>query len=359
MLGRQPVPKPATPVAPAATAPKNPEPPKPGCQVTATPVAVAGWAHAGVKPVLAKAPGVNRVAVGYAQTSKIAVGLILDVTTLNAEKPFSNYQNSPLLSVVPATTAMGQQISFYESRAASTLQSAVFVPASTPYAVGLSNGAVAVRRLDEADVVIWKPQWETINVPSTVRLDATTHGVALRAGGERGSILLGKLSETGEALGELQEVAPGTTRLGEPSILAAAGKVVVAFDGAPRGEQSEHIYLAVADAPKLPTNAQSVLTFEDDVSAVSGAAVQDGAFLVQYTRGAVGEQRVFGQVLDKELHPVDEPMEISPPGKDAYNGELFYDGEHVVAVYLVRNGLNHEFWATGLRCSSELEGSEK
>ncbi len=330
------------------------EPPRPVCTVTTTPVAVAGWAHIGVRPIFGRAPGERRVAVGYAQTSKLAVGLVLDVGTLNAEKPFSNYQNSPLLSVTPVTLAMGRELQFLESRAASTLQSAVYVPAKKPFILGQNKFGVAVRREGEADDVLWKPQWETINVPSTARVDADTHLVVLRAGGERGSILMAKVSEDGRAKGELQELAPGTTKLGLPTATTGRGRVVVAFEGAARATPDEqHVYLASWEGKELAGKAKAVLHFDEPVTSVGAVPLPEGAHLVQYTLGALTEQRVLAQVISKENKTLGEPITVSPKGKDAYNGELIQVGDKVVISYMVRSGSNHEFWASTLTCTVE------
>lgn len=336
-----------------ATAPaKQPEPPKPVCNVTTTPIAIAGWAHVGVRPLLAKAPGVNRVAVGYAQTSKLAVGLVLDHKTLNAEKPFSNYQNSPLLSVTPVTQAMGQQLSFLESRAASTLQSAVYVPAKTPFAIGHNGVGVAIRREGEGDEVLWKPQWETINVPATARLDDDTHILVIRAGGERGSILMAKMTEAGQPKGELQELAPGVSGLGLPSVAVSHERVVVSFDGSPRGEEQDHVYLASWARSELAGKAQPVLSFDEPVEAVAAAALPNGFHLVQYTLGALTKQRVLARVISADGKPVGNPVLVSPEGKDAYAGEMMQAGDDALVVYMVRSGSNHELWATRLTCTT-------
>ncbi len=347
---QEPEPEPI-PVALPTTPEPKPEPPKMACSVKATPTAVAGWAHVNVRPVLTRAPGLNKIAVGYAQTSKLAVGLVLDTLTLAAEKPYSYSQNSPLLSVVPVTTAMGQRLEFLESRAASTLQSAIFVPARSPFAVGLSSGAVAVRLEGEADRVVWRPPWETISVPATARLDANTHAVVLRAGGERGSMLLGKLTEQGKPIGELREIAPGTDRLGQPTVTTSENKIAISFDAGLRGEPNRSAYLGISELPELPARAQPVLTFDDEISAVGAVALPNKHSFVQYTRGELTKQRVLGQVLDQDNQPVGDPIEIAPKGEDSYNGELYSDGSHILVTYLVRDGNNHEFWATSLKCA--------
>ncbi len=355
LLGRSKDEQPApTPVATTTEPAKTPEPPKPVCEVSTTPVAVAGWAHIAVRPILGRAPGEDRVAVGYAQTSKLAVGLVLDIKTLNAEKPYSNYQNSPLLSVTPVTHAMGSQLEFLESRAASTLQSAVYVPAKEPFIIGQNKYGVAVRRESEGDDVLWKPQWATINVPSTARIDADTHLVVVRAGGERGAILMAKVSETGHAKGELQELAPGTTKLGFPTVTTGRGRVVVAFDGTDRSAPDEkHIYLASWTKTELSGKAKSVLDFDEPVTAVGAVALPQGAHLIQYTLGELTEQRVLAQVVSKDNKPLGKPVLVSPHDKDAYNGELIQLGDHVLVSYMVRSGANHEFWATTLKCTVE------
>src|SRR5690606_16573704 len=155
--------------------------------------------------------------------------------TLGAEKRFSNHQNSPLLSVAPVTSAMGQQLEFLESRAASTLQSAVFVPAKTPYAFGLSSGGLAVRHdLQQGDLGRHKREWETINVPTIVQLGSELFGAVLRAGGERGDILQLTLDGSGNLPRKPFALDDKAYKVGLPAASVTNDEVLVAFAGSSR-----------------------------------------------------------------------------------------------------------------------------
>ncbi len=353
LLGSDPPPAPAP--APIVTA--KPEPPKvepkiPACEITTTPVAIAGWALPSVKPIFHAAPGEHQLALGYAQTSKLSVGLVIDPKTLGADKRFSNHQNSPLLSVAPVTSAMGQQLEFLESRAASTLQSAVFVPAKRPYAFGLSSGGLAVRHdLQQGDVVIHKREWETINVPTVVQLGSDLFGVILRAGGERGDLLQLTLDGSGKLENKPFALEHKAYKIGLPAAAVTDDEVLVTFAGISRDSTTKSIYVASAKAPELPQKATLVRSTKEGMES-PGIVGLDGGYLLQYTEGELGKQRVVAQILDADLRPQEDIISISPEGKDAYDGTLAKAGPHLVVAYLVRNGTNNELWATTLGCKT-------
>jgi hypothetical protein len=246
---------------------------------------------------------------------------------------------------------MGQQLSFLESRAASTLQSAIFVPAKRPFAFGQNREGLSVRREGELqDEVIWKPQWETITVPASARLDEQSHVIALRAGGERGSIMVGKVSEAGRALGELQELIVDAQRVGTPTLTISSNKALVAFEALGR-DQARKVYVAAGTLPNLPSMPVSFLSTPEAISAPSALALRDGSFVLAYTVGPLGNQHVTAQVFDSKRQPVGPELSLSPSGKDAYNAELALDGDRVVALYMVRQGNNNELWAVPLDCT--------
>jgi hypothetical protein len=351
LLREEPEPPPvAAPVVTAKPEPKKVEPAIPACRVSTSPIAISGSAHPPVRPIFSRAPGADQLALGYAQTGKFAVGLVLNAKTLEATKRYSNHQNSPLLSVAPVTSAMGQHLEFLESRTASTLQSAVFVPAKKPYAFGLSSGGLAVRHdLHEGDIVVHKPDAATINVPSIVKLGGGLYGAAYRAGGERGDIQLLALDEAGKLQVQPFTLENKSYRLGEPMATSNKGQVMVAFAGTSRDNSTKSLYLATSKTPELPKEATLIRSMKEGLQS-PGAVAIEGGYLLEYTEGDISEQRVVAQVLDESLRPTGDPVAVSPSGKDAYDGVIAIVGTHIVVAYLVRSGTSHELWATTLGC---------
>ncbi|HEX2735915.1 MAG TPA: hypothetical protein VHM70_30150 [Polyangiaceae bacterium] len=327
-----------------------PPPAEASCKNAVSPLPVAGWIYPNVRPILARAPGANSLLVGYAQTTRMASGLIVDTVSLNSQKPYQSQGNSPLLSVAPVTQALGQQASFLESRAASTLQSAVFVSAKRPFALGSTHDGLAIRREGELqDTVVWKPQWDTFSVPLVTRLDEHTNAVVLRGGGERGSILVGKIDDDARPLGELQELVVDAPRLGTPSLGITSRRVLVAVDAAAR-DGTRKLYLASAEAPRVPVLAEALPITDDNPTYPGAVALRDGSVLVTYTRGQVGSQSVAARLFGPKRQPLGGTIEISPKDKDAFNAELALDGDRVVILFVVRQGNNSELWATSLNC---------
>jgi hypothetical protein len=334
-----------TPIAPSV---KVPTPTT--CKAAVSALPVAGWMYPSVRPIIARAPGANSLLVGYAQTSRIASGLIIDTATLNSQKPFTTQGNSPLLSVAPVTQALGQRASFLESRAASTLQSAVFISAKRPFALGLNHDGLAIRREGELqDTVVWKPQWETVSVPLTARLEERSHAIVVRGGGERGAILVGRISDDAEPLGELQEMVVDAPRLGTPSLNVSSGRVLIAVDGATR-ENVRKLFLASAEAPRVPAVSEVLPINDDNPTTPSALALRDGTTLVAYARGQTGSQTVAVRLLDRRRGLLGPVLEISPAGKDAFGPELALDGDRVVVLFVVRQNNNSELWAAAVDC---------
>lgn len=334
-----------TPVAPPTKAPTPT-----ACKTSVTALPVAGWLYPAVRPIIARAPGSNSLLVGYAQTSRMSAGLIVDTAQLNSQKPFTTQGNSPLLSVAPITQALGQQASFLESRAASTLQSAVFVSAKRPFALGLNREGLAIRREGESqDTVVWKPQWDTVTVPLTARVDEHTHAIVVRGGGERGNILVGRLNDDAEPQGALQEMVVDAPKLGTPSLSVASRRVLIAVDAATR-DGTRKLYLASAEAPRVPAVSEVLPINDENMTNPGAIALRDGTTFVAYTRGPVGGQSVVARLLDKKRQLLGPALEISPAGKDAFGPELALDGDKVIVFFIVRQGNNNELWASSLEC---------
>lgn len=332
--------------APTAPAPKPP--PGARCELARGPTRLAEWAHPKIRPVIASVPNSRQLAVGYAQTSRFAVGIAVDPDTLSVEKTFSDYNKSPLLSVVPMV--LENPLTFRPSRAASTLQSAITIDATTPFAFGLSQSGLAIRRdTDLVDEVLWSTNWETVNVPSTVRIDPQTHAVALRAGGERGSLLVGKISEQGKPLGELARVDAPDERVGPPSITAGTETLLLAFSSGSKLLQ-ENLYVARSSKSELPVEPRLILSSDSGAASPELVELSVGGYLIQYTQGKLGEQQVVARVLQPNLELHGEPLTLSKPEQDGHQGALFVRESDVYSFYMVRAPQNHELWATHVRC---------
>lgn len=340
-------------VAPPAAAPAEPSAEAvSACRIHQGPARLGEFAKADLRPgVAALASG--KIAVGYGQTSRYAMGLVVDPKNLTTEKTFSDYQNSPLLSVTPRVT--GSAAEFLLERAASPLQSARTIPATPPFTLGVYHGTLSVRADKGQNAeTIWNSPFETFSVPEVVRVTAKHHATATRGGGERGAVLVGTLQENGKPLGALSKVASAAERVGEPSLAISppgskSPQLLVGFSGGAQSSR-ESLYVARSVPPALPQNAQPLPIEGAPLGDPSVGALSDGSFVVQWSEGTPGRQSVNVALFHEDLTLVGSPIRVSGSGVDARDGTIFVGQDSVLSLYMVRNGQNNEMWAAVLKC---------
>lgn len=311
-------------------------------------VQVSEFAHAQVRPAVAFQKADGRIALGFAQTGRIAAGVTLDPQSLAINRLYSDNQTSPLWSVTPVVTA--SDVKFRVSRAASTLRSTVSLPTDPPLFFGLNREGFAARGdADLTDRLIWKSEWDTISMPDVALTSDGNSLVALRAGGERGKLLLGKLTSSGQAAGELAPLTTGPLRIDPPALLVTEKQVLVTYAA---GDKPVRDKLFVAASPRnaLPTTAKEVLQGDQGIVSPTLARAGESAFAVQYTRGIAGKQEVVTSLLNANLDPSGEPLAVSPAGRDAYEGVIVEQGGQLLSLYFVRQEFGHELWASHLTC---------
>lgn len=329
--------------------PATPKPvPAKSCAVDKQ-VQVSDFAHAQVRPNIALLSSPPRLAVGFAQTGRVAAGVTVDRETLGVTRLHSDNQTSPLWSVTPVVG--GSDVKFRVSRAASTLRSTVSLPTNPPLFFGLNREGLAVRGdADLIDRLVWKTDWDTVSVPDVALLDQGVVLVALRAGGERGKTLLGKISPSGGPLGELHVLDTGAVRADPPALLVTDQHILVSYAGGDKPTR-DTVYVAISGRPELPSRPQAILRVEQGLVGPSVAALPGGAFAVQYTVGIAGKQQVMGALLDSDLKRQGESFVLSPAGRDSYEGVAVSVDEQLFSFYFVRQEYGHELWLTRLKCN--------
>jgi hypothetical protein len=304
------------------------------------------FAHAQVRPAFASV-GQSKLALGFAQTGRIASGITLDSESLAISRLYSDNQTSPLWSVTPVVA--GADVKFRVSRAASTLRSTVTLPTEPPLYFGLNREGLAVR--GDADLIdrsVWKSEWDTISMPDVAALEQGTTLVTLRAGGERGKILLGKVSPTGQAIGELASLATGSARIEAPSSLVTEKQILLTYAAGDKPVRDK-VFIAASNRPSLPSAPKEILTADQGVVTPTLARAGD-VFALQYTRGIAGKQEVVTTILGADLQPHGESLLVSPVGRDAYDGLIVNQGGSLLSIYFVRQEFGHELWMSKLVC---------
>jgi hypothetical protein len=339
-------------IVPTATA--APPPPEPKqlvtlCKVSAQPTRLFDFAKPEVKPVWGEPSGTSGISLGFAQTSRLALGLLVSPANLSGTILARQDDPSPMLSVVPSMRA--GQPEFLVERAASRLQTARAVGATEPFAIGLRGKTIGAR-VDKQDRDLWPSPRETLSVPEVARLDESSHVVAVRGGGQRGAVLLGKVSEQGQAIGDLAPLQVDAARVGEPSLGVGEKHILVAIDGGPNSELGQ-LFVGQAERPALPKSAKRVSGVTEVASVPTITALPSGGFFLQWTEGPLGGQRIRGRVFDASFEARGETFTLSEPGADAHHGVTTRVGERLLAVYFVRlPSNNHELWANALTCTT-------
>jgi hypothetical protein len=334
--------------------PEKPQPPPPSvhipnCRVGQPGTLLAEWLYPKIEPTVTNVPGSNKLAVGYAQTSRFAVGVTLDPESLRIEKLFSEFQNSPLLSVTPMTQV--GNLNFRTTRAAATLQSSTALNVGKPFAFGWTRDGFAIRRDSAAqDEILWKSAFTTANVPAVARFDATSFLFALRAGGDRGSLLLGKLLENGSAGSELLPVKFPEGRLGVPTLRIGPTFTLATFTLG-NSELRGDVYLAHAPVPKIPEAAELVLQTRDGVFSPEAIELSPDSFVLQYTRGEPGNQQVVAQTYTfNGMQKQGTELLVSPSNVDAHAGSIWRHQKGFLSLYAVHTDQAYALWATRIDC---------
>jgi hypothetical protein len=321
------------------------------CTPAQGPTRVFEFAKPDVKPVWSEPIDGTRAALGFAQTSRLALGLTVTAANLAVSVGERQDDPSPMLSVVPRL--IDGRAEFLVERAASRLQTARAVAASTPFAIGLREKTIAARR-GKDDVNLWPSPWENLSVPEVARLDPASHAVVIRGGGQRGSVLLGKVSEEAKPLGDLAKLEVDAQRVGEPSLFVGAERTWLAIDGGPTNDLG-HLYLGSAEKPDLPVRAAAVTSVTVPAAQPSVVGLPSGDVFLQWTDGPIGAQRIVGRVFDVSLKPRGEMVVLSQPGLDAHHSVSTLVGDRVLSVYFVRLPNAHELWASAVSCSVSEE----
>jgi len=349
--------RPLSPVTPAPAAPDPPEPNAPsgfvGCALTRTVQRLASAVIPTVVPMGAKAPGLDRVALGYATGRNHAEGVIVDLDDLSVETRYSEELPRPVFRVTPLTDR--SPVAFAVDHDHPSVQTVRTVPASPPLRVGVSFfGFVRVNENTEPTVIWPGSRNEAIGEPSFVTTDRDGHGVAFRSGRTSGDVFAGWLTPSGTADGDLVRIDAGPREVGAPAIGASDHNVVVVFPARGSGEPWR---LRIASAPrgKVPRSSRPLEIWsggEGDALAPSIVALPSGGWLLQWLEGTSNARRVVVRALDQKLEPVGLPLEIaSGPGVQDVPGVLVVRAGRALAVHLSATERSVGLWGAVLRCN--------
>jgi len=325
------------------------------CTVVTSAVRIADWAEPSVVPAFAAIPGSRRVAVGFAQTGTYAVGITIDPRTLDRDQIFREARQQKLVSVVP--TADQGKLHFQVVREGFVLASARAVDATTPFFLGTTSEALARVVGKELPTPIWSfPEADQSTVPRIATVPGLGHAVALRRGGKGGDIAAGWLEPSGAKKSEMLGIRADGNFAGTPAIAASEDAILIAFASRKTDGPSWNIVLATAKHGQLPATA-SRFTLPPggpggDAMSPAIGALTAGRWLLAWTEGPSGNRVARAEVLDRDLTPLSDPLNLSPDGANAGQGVVWTSSDVGAVLFYVQNDRkSHELWGTSVECT--------
>lgn len=300
----------------------------------------------------APAPGLNRVALGFASSRNHAEGVIVDLDDLSVETRFSEELARPVFRVTPLTDR--SPVTFAVDMDHPNVQVVRTLAASPPLRVGVSFfGFVRVNDSTEPTVIWPGSRNDAVGELSFAVTERDGHGVAFRSGRTSGDIFAGWLTPSGTADGDLVRIDAGAREVGAPAIAASDDKVAVVFPARGAGE-SWRLRVAIASRAKVPRTSRELDLGSLSADALSPSLVPlgNGGWLMQWIEGSGAARRVVVRTLDHELVPSGLPIEIaSGAGIQDTPGALIVRAGRVLAVHLSATERSVGLWAAVLRCS--------
>jgi hypothetical protein len=341
------------PVAtPGATTPDLPTTPAPtGCGIVQPAARLAATAHRPVTPLLTAPADGTRASIGFAESETEAVGLAVDLVTLDVERVFRESKKQPVRFVVPLALDPKR---FVVDRDKGDGPLARSVDSEQRFGIApLDKDWVRVTGATTG--VLWSGQAADETTDPRVASSATGHLVTFRRGGLPGQVLYGFLGPDGSARGELRVVdAPGVRFSGTPDAALAGTTFVVAFAGRATQEDQWGIVLA---SGKTDGGPATVRTFTSPPGGAGGSSIApsvsglgDDGFVLQWTEGKSAEYQVRVQRLSADLTPMGEPALVSPKGANAGQGAVFVRAPRAISVFVQTTAGHDELWGTSLEC---------
>jgi hypothetical protein len=312
----------------------------------------AMWApHASQRiPFDATATKGGTLAIGYARDARQAIGIEVDLATGAVKGRLDDKAHEEIERVVPTPT-----VEFHVARAGAggPLRAPIEVPAATPFAVGLAEGAVALAAPPEGSAA---PLWPLAG-------DEALGAASVHAVGERGFALVfrragavwgGFIGADRKARGELVKVAGSGGAVGKPAVGWNGREVAVIFADRPEAEGLYDIRVGHAPPGSIPQITE-VLPLPrggpgGDAFAPDLAGLPDGRWLLMWTEGATGARAVRAQTLAPDLTPLGDPIALSPPAGNFGQGVIGVAGAYAATVFLSKGASSYELWGAVLQC---------
>jgi hypothetical protein len=323
------------------------------CTLSATAKKLAPSVFHGIPPYVSADPGSTRAAVGYAASENEAVGITLDLETLELERQFNEQSQERITGVVPLTAS--DKLAFSVDRESSGLRFARSIDAKPRVTIGVSDDGFASVAGGGVPRTVWPGSEDRrITEPRVARVDDTGYAVTFRRGGQTGEVVIGWLGLDATRKSELRAVATSRRLIGTPVLGANDREILVAFSARPSANAYWGLQVATAAHAELPKRAAPFsippggLGAEAISPAVAG--LDGGRWILQWTEGSMGNRQVRIQTLGSDLIPIGDPLTLSPKEVNAGQGVVWVRGDKALSLFLVKVATGHELWGAGLKC---------
>jgi hypothetical protein len=246
--------------APAAT------PAPAGCGIVQPAARLASSVHRPVAPLVTAAIDGTRASIGFAEAENDAVGITVDLVTLDVERVFRQVERAKVRFVVPLALDSKRSMVDRDDGKTQALRS---VDTEPPFGLGTSERDW-VRATGRSTGVLWAGEAGEKTTDPHVASGPSGHLVTFRRGGLSGRVLYGFLGPDGSAKGELRFVdAPGVRFSGTPDAALGEKSWLVAFAGRATPEE-EWAHRARAENGRRRSDVQ----FQTPPAAWAGAALR-------------------------------------------------------------------------------------
>jgi hypothetical protein len=320
------------------------------CRVQAHPARLGATIDRSVTPLLEPLAS-GRAALGFAESPKKALGVVITTDTLDAEPSFQKAFDQPLRSVVPLVAS--GNANFFARADSEALKNPRAVDGPKPFVIGAGESSILRAAGSDPPQAIWPIPPKSAVTELRVASNGAGHLVTFRVGGLEGKEMVGFLDLEGAKKTDL--AALDTPKLvGTPFAALGKERWAVVFAARETNQDPWHVELVTG---ALGSTQGTRTKFEAPPGGLGGgqiapsiAALARDHWLLQWTEGKTGMYQVRTVALDPKLAPVGEALIVSPKGASSGQGALFSAGDRSVSLYVQTIGGHDELWATTLDC---------
>lgn len=314
----------------------------PACTLQAPPSRISPIERAVPLSAVPRADG--SVALGFASSKLNADAFVYQPQSGEAKRQGESVTGSGDVSHVTAGQPLAVDRSSPEFAFGQTL--------SPGLAFGVGPAGLLRRGNDGATGVVWPLATGVRVTPPRVASLGNGHFVTFRQGGAEGQIMTGWLRPDGSAASDATPLEGLPKSLGTPSAFVFGTNAVALFSARNDKAEPYQVYAASAAPGHHPQRATPLDLPSQGGGAIapSLSALPGDRYLVQWTDGNVGQYQVHVRIFDAALKPLSQPLQVSPKGANAGQGNVFGSPQAAVSFFIQTTAGHDELWGVALSC---------